>query len=61
MNSESGFFFSSPFKIMYTSIKSPLILRISNVVRFFKVQYNNEIGLIEALLSHHENTGEPKK
>ena len=25
-----------------------------------KVQYNNEIGLIEALLSHHENTGEPK-
>ena len=34
LNNESGVIFSSPFKIMYTSIKSPLILLISNVVRF---------------------------
>ena len=34
MTSESIFIFSSPFKILYTSIKSPLILLISNVVRF---------------------------
>ena len=32
----------------------------NNTVNYCKVQYNNEIGLIEALLSHHENTGEPK-
>ena len=34
MNSEYGFNFSSPFKIVYTLIKSPLLLLISNVVRF---------------------------
>ena len=35
-------------------------LAASNCQPGCKVQYNNEIGLIEALLSHHENTGEPK-
>ena len=36
----------------------PVSVMESNTI--CKVQYNNEIGLIEALLSHHENTGEPK-
>ena len=39
MTSESGCIFSSPFKILYTSIKSPLILLISNVVRFNLLSY----------------------
>ena len=62
MNSESGFIFSSPFIILYTLIKSPLLLLISNVVRFnlfnlasYVKLFNSGIILVNLRYTHSIN------